>query len=95
MDHGLMIVLACAAIGALVHAMRRKETPFAWKVAAPAGVIVLVVYVIIEALRTRGVWISGDAQAGLPVIIVMGLAFTAATGGLDERKPGKGREGRA
>jgi hypothetical protein len=90
MDHAVMIVLACAAIGALVHTMRRQQTPFVWKVASPVGIIVLVVYVIIEALRTRGVWISGDAQAGLPVIIVMGLAFTAATGGLDERKRERG-----
>lgn len=90
MDHALMIVLGCAAIGAWVHSMRRKETPFMWKVAAPVGIAVLVVYVIIEALRTRGVWISGDAQAGWPVVLVMGLAFTAATGGLDERNRERG-----
>lgn len=90
MDHLLMIILACGAIGAWVHAMRRKETPFGYKVAAPFGIAVLVVYVIIEALRTRGVWISGDAQAGWPVILVMGLAFTVATGGLDERNRERG-----
>lgn len=86
MDHLLMIILACAATGALVHSIRRKPTPFGWKVAAGFGIPVLAIYVVIEALRTRGVWISGEAQAGWPVIIVMGLAFTGATGGLDERK---------
>lgn len=86
MDHLVMIVLACGAVGACVHAMRRPETPFGWKAAAPAGIAVLAIYVALEALRTRGVWISGNAQAGLPVIATMGLAFTAATGGFDERK---------
>lgn len=90
MDHLAMIVMECAAIGAWFHAMRRKETPFGWKVAAPFGMVILAVCVMLEILRTRGVWISGDAQAGLPLIIVAGLAFTAATGGLDERKRGHG-----
>jgi hypothetical protein len=66
--------------------MRRSQTPFGWKVAAPFCVAVLVSYVVIEALRTRGMWISGQAQAGWPVIIVMGLGFTVATGGCDGNK---------
>lgn len=87
MDHLLMIVLACAAIGAWVHAMWRKSTPFPWKVVAPVGVIVLLVYVLIEAARARGMWISGEAQAGWPVILAAGFGFTAATGAFDEVRP--------
>lgn len=88
MDHLTLIVVACAAIGAWVHAMRRKETPFAWKVAAPVGIVILALYVALEALRTRGVWFSGQAEAGWPVIVVMGLGFSVATGALDERNKG-------
>lgn len=93
MDHLTLIVVACASIGAWVHAIRRAETPFLWKVAAPFGILVLVLYVIVEALRTRGMWISGEAEAGWLVIAVMGLGFTVSTGGLDEKK--KTQEGRA
>ena len=85
MDHLVMIVMASAAIGAWVHAMRRKGTPFPWRVAAPFAVIILLVYVLIEAIRARGMWISGEAQAGWPVIIAAGLGFTAATGAFDEQ----------
>jgi hypothetical protein len=85
MDHLLMIVLACAAIGAWVHAMMRKQTPFGWKVAAPFGVLILFLYVVIEALRTRGMWVSGEAEAGWLVIAVMGLGFTVSTGGFDQK----------
>lgn len=91
MDHLTMIVLACAAIGAWVHAMRRAETPFLWKVAAPVGIGILALYVALEALRTRGVWFSGQAEAGWLVIVVMGLGFSVATGALDERNKGAAR----
>jgi hypothetical protein len=91
MDHLTMIVLACASIGAWVHAMRRKETPFGWRLVAPLAILfALVPYVAIEALRARGVWLSGEAQAAWPVIIAMGLGFTAATGGLDGTKTERG-----
>lgn len=86
MDHLTLIVIACAAIGAWVHAIRRAATPFGWRLAGYPAILVLVAYVLLEALRTRGVWFSGQAEAGWPVIIVMGLAFCAATGALDERK---------
>jgi hypothetical protein len=94
MDHLALIVLACAAIGAWVHGMRRSPTPFGWKVVAPVGIGVLAVYVIIEAMRSRGMWISGEAQAGWPVIGAMGLAFSVATGVFDE-KPKQPRERQA
>ena len=93
MDHLTMIVLACASIGAWVHAMRRKQTPFGWKIAAPFGILVLALYVGVEALRTRGLWFSGQAEAGWLVIAVMGLGFSVSTGALDEKK--KPHEGRA
>lgn len=86
MNHLALIVLACMAVGAWVHALRRKETPLAWKLASIPAFPTLVIYIIIETLRTRGVWISGEAQAGWPVIAAMGLGFTAATGGLDHRR---------
>lgn len=89
MDHLTLIVIACAAIGAWVHAVRRPTTPFVWKVAAPFGIFVLCLYVGLEALRTRGVWFSGEAEAGWPVIVVMGLGFSVATGALDERNKGQ------
>lgn len=85
MNHLALIVLACAAIGAWVHAIRRKETPTLWKMASIPAFIILPLYVCVEVLRTRGVWFSGEAQAAWPVIISMGLGFTAATGGLDHR----------
>lgn len=91
MDHLLMIVLGCAAIGAWVHAMRRKGTPFPWKVAAPFGVVILLVYVLLEAMRSRGMWISGEAQAGWPVILAAGFGFTVATGAFDEKPKAQAR----
>jgi methionine-rich copper-binding protein CopC len=86
MDHLALIVLACASIGAWAHAMLRKQTPFAWKVAAPVGITILVLYVGLEAMRTRGMWFSGQAEAGWLVIAVMGLGFSVSTGALDDKK---------
>ena len=91
MDHLSLIVIACAAVGAWVHAMRRAKTPFGWKVAGVPAILVLAAYVLLEALRTRGVWFSGQAEAGWPVILVMGLGFSAATGAMDEHKKPKGQ----
>lgn len=91
MDHFALIVLACASIGAWVHAIRRKETPMLWKLCSIPALIILPLYLIVEILRTRGVWFSGEAQAAWPVIIAMGLGFTAATGGLDHSQPRNSR----
>jgi hypothetical protein len=91
MDHLSLIVIACAAVGAWFHAMRRAKTPFGWKVAGVPAILVLIAYVLLEALRTRGVWFSGQAEAGWPVIAIMGLGFTVATGGMDERKKHQGQ----
>lgn len=91
MDHLTMIVMECMGVGAWVHAMRRKETPFVWKVAAPVGIIILTVCVLLETLRTRGVWIGGAAEGSYVIIITAGLAFTAATGGLDHHKRERAR----
>jgi hypothetical protein len=90
MDHLVLLVLAGASIGAWVHAMGRKRLPYGVRVAAaPVAILTLCVYFLIEALRTRGVWFSGEAEAGWPVIMAMGAGITAATGGFDRREVGR------
>lgn len=83
MDHLLMLILAGGACGAWVHAMRREKTPAWVKACGLPAMLVIGGYFVIEALRTRGVWISGEAQAGLLPIFCMGSGFSAATGALD------------
>lgn len=90
MDHLVMLILAGAACGAWVHAMRREKTPAWIKASGVPAILVIGGYFIIEALRTRGVWISGEAQAGLLPVISMGMGFSAATGALDERPKDEG-----
>lgn len=86
MEHLPFIVLSCAAIGAWVHAMRRTETPFAWKVAAPVAIFGLVLYAGLASLRAAGLWFDERAEASLIVIGLMGMGFTVATGGFDAKK---------
>lgn len=85
MDHLLMLVIAGGAFGGWLHAMWRPMLAIGWKVAAPAALLVVGGYFIVEALRSRGVWISGEAQCAWWVAITMGLGLAAGTGALDER----------
>lgn len=86
MEHLPFIVLSCASIGAWVHTMRRRKTPFVWKLIAPVAIFGLVIYATIAGLRAANLWYDERAEAGLIVIAMMGLGFTAATGGLDDLK---------
>lgn len=92
MDHLTMLVLAGAAFGAWWHAIMRRRTPVIWKIAGlTAAMPIIVVYFLLEAARTRGVWMSGTAQAGWPVVLAMGLGFMTALGQMDGGARERGR----
>src|SRR5262245_41592931 len=79
MDHALMIICACSAIGLYVHAVRRKEPLHSalalhrvLQVLCIVGCFWLGVYAVVELARSTIVWMSGHAGGNIWTALILG-----------------------
>ena len=79
MDHAVMIIIACGAIGLYVHAIRRKEHLHhslglhrILQVLCVAGIAWLAVFALVELARSTIVWMSGHAGGNIFTALILG-----------------------